>query len=308
MSDVVISHSEVDSFLLCPQRHFYAFGDSVSEDSPQGLEPKVFSDPLYRGIIGHKGLEMFYKGIQQGGSISDSLDAGITAVQAYAMQPNPKYDILTDLSTRIIPRFVEEVGGPEIEKGWRVKAVEVTYRLEIPTSMGRMVYPFTPDLIMRSPRHENVLKDHKFLYNFYNQSEINLLPQIPKYIGALRALSLPIHYGQYNMLRWRKVKDTSTIANFRQHDFTPTPQRLRHAFLLQVKGMERIAKLKRGTLDAWAKEVDLERVQNGLICKSCSFKELCAIDMSGGDSKLYKRVNYQPNTYGYADSEADGGD
>lgn len=303
MSDVVISHSEVDSFLLCKQRHFYAFGDTIEGES-HGMEPKEFSDPLYRGIVGHRGLEKFYAGIMAGGSIKDAITAAITTVQEYATQPNPKFEILNDLGTRILPNFFEQIATPELNAGWRVKAVEKTYRLEIPTNMGRMVYPFTPDAIMRSPEGQNIVRDHKFIYNFYNQSEINLLPQIPKYMGALKALGLPIHAGQYNMLRWRPVKDKSTPANFRQVDFVPTPERLRHAFLLQVRGMERIAKLKRGTLDEWRNSVDLERVQNGMICKSCSFKELCALEMSGGDAKLYKRLNFQPNTYGYSDSDA----
>lgn len=301
MNDVVISHSEVDSFLLCPQRHFYAFGEILKDESSPGMEPLVYSDPLYRGIIGHKGLEMFYKAIEAGGTTSDALSACLTAVQAYALQPEPKFDILADLCTRILPRFVEEVAVPELNAGWRVKAVEVTYRLEIQTKMGRMVYPFTPDLIMRSPQHENVLTDHKFVYNFYNQSEIDLLPQIPKYVGALRAIGLPIHKGKFNQIRHRKIKDTSLEANFRQTPLELTPARLRHAFLLQTRNMERIAKLKRGTLEEWREAVDLERVQNGMICKSCSFRLLCAMDMQGTDTTLFKKTNFQSNTYGYKD-------
>lgn len=309
MSQVIISHSEVDTFLLCKQRHYYAFGDKLDDTvEKSGLEPKEFSDALYRGIAGHKGLEHFYKTIEADGTIAEALKACVEGVQAFAMEANPKYDILTDLSVRILPNYVTQVAKDMLDAGWKVKAVEHTYRLEVPTALGIMVYPFTPDLIMRSPEKQNVVIDHKFLYNFYNQSEIDLLPQIPKYMAALKGLGLPIHYGMYNMLRWRPVKDPSKEANFRQKPFEPTPERLRHAFLLQVRGMERIAKLKAGTLDEWANEVDLERVQNGMICKSCSFKRLCATEMSGGDATLMRKLDFTVNSYGYSEAEADGGD
>jgi hypothetical protein len=306
MSQIIISHSEVDSLLLCRQRHFYAFGDKYDETSEKGgLEPREFSDALYRGIVGHKGLEMFYKTIEADGTTAEALNACISAVQAYSLQPNPKYDILTDLSVRILPNYVAQVAADMLAAGWKVKAVEHTYMLEIPTQMGNMVYPFTPDLIMRSPDKRNVVIDHKFLYNFYNQSEIDLLPQIPKYMAALKALGLPIHYGMYNMLRWRAVRDQSIEANFRQREFEPTPERLKHAFLLQVRGMERIATLKAKGTEAWRKEVDLDRVQNGMICKSCPFKRLCATEMSGGDATLMRKLDFQVNSYGYSEKVVD---
>ena len=301
MSDVVISHSEVESFLSCRQKHFYAFGELIEGAESPGMEPLVLSDALYRGIVGHKGLEFFFKTIESGGMIAEAKNACIRAVQNYAMEPNPKFDILTDLCTKILPRYIEEVASVQLNAGWRVKAVEVTYRLEIQTDQGRMVYPFTPDLIMRSPAHENILLDHKFVYNFYSQNESDLLPQIPKYVGALRALGLPIHGGQLNQLRYRPVKDQSTEANFRVRNLELTPKRLEHAFMQQVRNMERISKLKRGSLDNWRKTVDLERVQNNMICRMCGFKLLCSMDMIGTDTVLFKKTNFQSNTYGYKD-------
>src|SRR5690349_57534 len=146
MSDVVISHSEVDSYLLCPQRHFYAFGDKLEGAEKAGLEPKQFSDSLYRGIVGHKSLEVFYLACMNGSQIKDALNQAVTTIQQFANEPLPKYEILTDLSVRIIPEYVERVVPKYLDKGWKIKAVEHTYYLNVPTAVGDMIYPFKPDV------------------------------------------------------------------------------------------------------------------------------------------------------------------
>jgi hypothetical protein len=301
MSSTVISHSEVDSFLLCEQRHYYAFGDNDGK----GLEPKIFSDSLYRGIVGHKALEIYFKALMEGSSLRDAADQAITTVQEFGLDPQAKYEILTQLSTELLPRYFEEKAVQWMNNGWKVKAVEKTYRLEVPIEGGTLIYPFTPDLIIADPFNESHVVDHKFIYNFYAQAEIDILPQIPKYVGSLRALGKPVKGGIYNMLRWRPVKDQSLDARYRTTPFVPTDTRVKQAFSQQVDAMVRIRDLKEGDNDSWKRTVNLRRVQNNMICKSCSFKTLCTTEMNGGNGILMRQVNYQVNSYGYSEVEAD---
>jgi len=52
----VISHSEVDQFLSCERKHWYAFGHPIeaSESISFGLEPKTLANGLFKGITGHE--------------------------------------------------------------------------------------------------------------------------------------------------------------------------------------------------------------------------------------------------------------
>lgn len=286
---VIVSHSEVDSFLLCEQRHFYAFAGG-------GFEPNTFSDSLYRGIVGHSALEHYYKAIQSGSSKADAMDVGLTALQAFGLEATAKYDILADLGQRILPRYFMDVAA-NWDEGFRVLAVEKTYRLTVPYEGIEMVLPFTPDLIMADPQGRVEVWDHKFLYDFMNGSAVDLQPQIPKYIGALRALDMPVYGGRYNTLRWRKVKSEAVEDNFKRQPFVPSNARIRNAMVQQFKVMHKIGKYKAGPIAEW--KSDVTRVLNNMICKSCSFKEPCSAEINGGDISLMMQVEYSPNSYGY---------
>lgn len=295
-SSKVISHSEVETYLLCPQRHFYAFGDSTFGPLA-GLEPNNKSDALYRGIVGHEALEAFYKAFLEGKSYEEAKQASMLACQMWGTKPNAKFNILTDLSVRILPRYFE-FARPKFDEGWRPEYVEHEFRLEFMVDDVVMVYPFKPDVIMLDPAGNRWVWDHKFVYNFYSQEEINLLPQIPKYVGALRALGFYVKGGYYNQLRHREVKDLD--KHNRLDPFIPTDDRVVNAFKQQIRVMEHIGKLKNGTLENW--EESLTRTLNGMVCKTCSFKYLCAAQLNGQDAKLMRQVEFVSNSYGYQEA------
>lgn len=297
-SSKVISHSEVETYLLCEQRHFYAFGDNTFGDL-QGLEPLNLSDALYRGIVGHSALEAFYKAIKEGKPYDTAAEMSSQECMVWSTKPNPKYNILADLNGRILPRYFE-YAKEKFNEGWRPEYVENEFRLKFKVSEETTyIYPFKPDVIMRDPNGNLWVWDHKFVYNFYSQEEINLLPQIPKYIGALRALGLHIVGGYYNQLRWREVKDLS--AHNRLDPFKPSDERVVNAFRQQIRVMEKIASLKEGSYEDW--EQNLNRTLNGMVCKSCSFKHLCATMLNGSDGKLMRKVEFRANSYGYKEEE-----
>ena len=293
MAGKVISHSEVETYLLCEQRHFYAFGDNTFGDQT-GLEPKRMSDALYRGIVGHDALSMFYKSLKEGVSYEEASSNAINQVMMWSTRPEPKYDILTDLNIRILPRYFL-FAKAKFDEGWRPEFVEHEFRLKFMVDEVEYVYPFKPDVIMRDPAGNLWVWDHKFVYNFYSQEEINLLPQIPKYIGALRALGYHIKGGYYNQLRYREVKDLD--KHNRLDPFIPTDDRVINAFRQQIKVMEEIAHLKEGLISDW--EESVTRVLNGMVCKTCSFKHLCAAMLSGSDGVLMRKAEFNPNSYGY---------
>ena len=82
--------------------------------------------------------------------------------------------------------------------------------------------------------------------------------------------------------------------------FVPTDERVINAFRQQIRVMEKIASLKEGDLHEW--ESNLNRTLNGMVCKTCSFKHLCAAMISGSDGKLMRQVEFSANSYGYQES------
>ena len=307
MSDnvIVISHSEVESYLSCNMKHYYAFGDDSLGGPKKGLEPKRFSDALFRGITGHEALGTFYQAIKDGKTLDEAAHASVMTLQAIAIRPEvlthaTHLNIVSDLQGRILPRYFEQGAKPLLAEGWRPEYVEQTFRLELPYEDFRLVYPFKPDVVMLDATGNRWVWDHKFLYNFYSSDDINLLPQIPKYIGALRATGLHVKGGYYNQLRWREVKDFS--AHVRTDKFIPTDARVKNAFRQQYDVMVEIAKRKLATNEEW--HSSSRRVLSTMVCKSCSFKYLCTQELNGTDATLTKRVEFLPNSYGYsAESE-----
>jgi hypothetical protein len=298
-SSKVISHSEVETYLLCEQRHFYAFGDNTFGPLV-GLEPNKVSDALYRGIVGHDALGAFYQYIKDGCDYEDAKKMSAQALMIWSTKPNPHYDILADLNSRLLPRYFE-YARRKFDEGWRPEYVEHEFQLKFKVDDVEYIYPFKPDVIMRDPAGNLWVWDHKFVYNFYTQDEINLLPQIPKYIGALRALGLHIKGGYYNQIRHREVKDLD--KHNRLDPFVPTDARVVNAFKQQIRVMERIAGLKSGLISDW--EDSNNRTLNGMVCKTCSFKYLCATQLNGSDGKLMRQVEFSPNSYGYKEQIAD---
>ena len=65
--------------------------------------------------------------------------------------------------------------------------------------------------------------------------------------------------------------------------------------------MRKIADLKNGDLDEW-RDNNL-RTLNGMVCKNCSFKLLCASELNGQETTLAKRVDFRSNTYGYSEGD-----
>lgn len=292
-SETVISHSEVETYLLCEKRHYYGFGDSTYGDK-RGLEPLNVSDSLYRGIAGHQALHAYYQCLIDGGTFDEAAHASLMACSMLATRPRANFAILTDLNSRILPRFFE-AAADKLKNGWQPLAAEKEFRLVIVVNETRYVYPFRPDLIIRDPAGNMWVWDHKFVYNFYTQEEINLLPQIPKYVGALRALGHDIKGGYYNQLRWREVKDLN--AHVQQVPFIPSNERVIESFRQQAKLMEVIGNLKQSDPVEWHKESN--RTLNSMVCRSCSFKHLCAVELNGGSGSLMRTAEFQANSYGY---------
>lgn len=285
---IIISHSEVDSYLGCERKHLYAHGYK--------LMPKRLGHALYRGIALHSWMRAYFQTLQATDNHGQSVAIGNEVLDKIAMEPDARYDQLIHIQ-RIIPVWYNWYEQNHI-RNYRPIHVEEEFRLQVTDGV---VYPFKPDLIMEDLTRNGdlVVFDHKCLYNFYTLDDIPVQPQLPKYIGALRAMGFHVSRGIYNMVRWRK--DAKEVVKWAT--VTPNNERVRRTFKEQLQAMEEIAELKAKPFEEWVEGA--KRNMNSFNCKNCGMKPLCVSQLNGVDITLMSKVEFTHNTYGYGEIEDD---
>lgn len=285
-----VSHSEVDSYLLCRRKHYYGYGLSLQRISE--------SHSLAMGTAGHRILEAFYKNILkeetaegQKKLFSESLDVARkeydTIVEEGYEEANNRVALFHALFDPTWGYFSQEAF---VQNGWQVLAVEADFTLLYDEETDSQ-YPFVVDMIAVDPQGETVVIDHKFVYDFYTPEATDLQPQIPKYIGALRALGYNVSYGAYNMVRTRKIKEPTPEQMHHFMILKPNPTRVKATFLEQINVANEIQALKTMTLEE--QDARAYRVANKMVCQSCSFRDICSTELVGGNVGLMMRTEYK---------------
>jgi len=286
-----VSHSEVDSYLLCRRKHYYGYSLS--------LERVSTSHSLATGTAGHRILETFYKTLLSAGETADkqlnAWDQAITTAQqeyetivgeGYGDGPNRAllHDIL----------FNDDWGYFANEymtrAGWTIMAVEAEFSL-VYDEDKQSSYPFVVDMIVKDTEGRFVVIDHKFVYDFYTPEQTDLQPQIPKYIGALRAMNHEIGYGAYNMLRTRKLKTPESSSMNYFMILKPNTDRVLNTFMEQLGVAAEIQALKELPVEQQSKIA--YRTANKMVCQSCSFRDICSTELMGGNTELMMKTEYK---------------
>ena len=296
-----VSHSEAETYNECKRKHHYAYTRSLEPVSmPLGME---------YGTAGHRMLEAYYGTLLKLGGQNklkqrrSHREGVLAAMREYDkllkegwQQPESRYD-LKDLVTRYL------ASEPFVKRGWKVLATEQRYAVEYDDEQ-HLSYPFVVDVWMEDPTGKTVVVDHKFLSEFYTPQDIKHLPQIPKYIGALRGLNHKVDYGVYNMLRTYNFKSIATDSQlFRIERDTPNGIRIQRVFQDQVELARQIQSLKALSLE----EQDRQAIRTGFknTCKSCWFSGLCEAELVGAPTKLMLRTEYRQRTRREFDVTAD---
>ena len=275
----LISHSEVEAFGQCEKKHEYAHIEQ--------LEPNTSSAALAKGNAGHFVLETFLKAIKDGMSNMEASKHAINSLY----EEDFEIGIIGEAS-RITKPWMEHI-WPTL--GWKVVAVEKEFRLKIDNDL---TYPFKIDALMEI-RGELVIVDHKFVYDIYDTNTIRLMPQMPRYAGAMRMMDIDVRYGMYNFLRTRKLKDP--MEGYSQVYNRFSDARIRHSMLEQVQEMRKINELEQMRPEDRPIAV---RTVNKMNCAHCGFVELCAQELETGEkATMMRKIAFRPNTYGYKELE-----
>lgn len=282
-----VSHSEVDSYLLCRRKHYYGYTRS--------LQRVQESAALAMGSAGHKVLEVFYAEILKAGNTHkeqlaawDSAlvvaTATIKELRAEVSIPANRASIFDTLEGLYFP------SEPLVKEGWVIMGVEQSFSLEYDEE-NHSQYPFVVDIIAKSPMGKIVVIDHKFVYDFYTYEASLMQPQIPKYVGALRALNYTIDHGAYNMIRTRKLKEPDFASMVQWLDVKPESHRVKQVFTEQILVATDIAAIKEQ--EPAKQDAHAYRVANKMVCQSCSFLDICRTELAGGNSELMIKTEYK---------------
>lgn len=274
-----VSHSEAQAFNSCVRKHYYQYGLE--------LESKTRSDALTRGVLGHKMLETFFTARMSGSGMDDSIEAtrGFL-LDALANGTDPE-------QVRIVSQAFNWLLKADLPLlTWEILAVEKEFVLELPEIDFR--YPFVVDLILRSPRGKTFVIDLKFIYDFYNENDIAIQTQLPRYMAALRLMGRPVDRVGYLMLRTRSLKNPSVDDMIRFEPFQPSETRLMRTFEEYLRTAARINVLKAKPLEEWNSEAT--RTSETMICDRCPMKRLCAAELNGEDAQLVLNANYKKRT------------
>jgi len=301
MNPQISSQSEVDMFLTCKRKHYYAFGEPC-KDGSHGIAPITHGESLTRGTIGHAILEDQYNLIQEG---AEWVEASRVALKQHftRMVENREHIKLYNEITDIFAKYIDHYGDDP--KDWRILAVEKEFNYQVPET--GLTFAFKPDLAIQERSTGNVyIVDHKYLYNDYPARVIPILPQMVKYSYALNQMGYPVKDGIYNRLSTRK----NSKEPFKRipANITNASKKMKRLFHEQVEAMKQIQWIKNNlTTEEWSDRA--LRSANAYNCKNCPFLELCTADLIEANGRdILLEMSYTPNTYGYGrgiDDESD---
>lgn len=289
------SQSETDALLSCERKHYYAFGEPCADGS-FGIAPNGHSDSLTRGNIGHAILDDLYTAERDGLSRREASQSAIMEHNLRMMEDMENaalYNQILQLFVKYVTHYEEE------DKNWEPVAIEHEFRYKIPNS--DLVFPFKPDLIRRHKLTGKVdVVDHKFIYNYYNDKMFTIMPQLAKYVSALKRMGYPVDTATYNQISTRQ----NSKEPFRRSPADIGEVKSETFFREQAMAMARVDKLKTMPNEEW--KASVLRTASAFNCKNCMFLDLCTLDLTGANGReLHIRQYYEPNKYGYGKGEVE---
>lgn len=282
-----ISNSEVIAFLACQRAYIFAFINEIA--------PFITPPQLARGSVGHYFFELYWRARMQGHDHDASVDA---ALQAFINPPeNTTQDVLLQaqyLCMKTVDHWRDEW------QYWEPLGVEEVLHLPLTKSLNLTI---KYDLYYRDIRTGRCkILDWKFSYDFWQLKDHDTNPQMPKYIGCMRANNYQVDEGVLFEIRTRPLgpeKAADPKYNWRETTYRPSKAKMRAVMSQHVATSLRIEKFR--ALSPEDQVAEAIPVLNKFgPCKYCNFVDLCnSMNEGKTDLTVDIRVNYKKNTYGY---------
>lgn len=273
------SHSEIELFAKCERAHYYGYGKKLQSKKP--------SDALLRGSTGHECLATYYTAIKDGESVEDASNSALAKLIEFVNNADSKHRTLYAALYDTLDAYFENYADQD--SNLEILAVEQEFN--IPVGPDFYIKMFV-DLVVREPGEGLVAWDHKFVWDFLKGELIGVLPQLPKYMGALQSGGIKVNKLVYNQVRYRDTKsnEANPSEKFERLDVPVNKERVIRTMQEQISAAKRIRSYRESGLENWEKSV--LRAGNSIICKNCAFLDICSADMRGEDTALMEEYYY----------------
>lgn len=292
---IKISYSKAQAFKSCEYKFWLAHVRKYADDSVKpGLMPNEKSPALRRGTHGHLMMEKFHNEVKD--NVPFPYDASkcteiMGNVIAWGIGENSE-----DTAT-VMKQMMHYATNVFPYKNWRILEVEREYRIAVgvDTTGKHKVVPITIDLVV-DINGVIVLIDHKFSADAYKDDRIDIEPQLPIYIGVLRALGVKASYGIYNFMRTRDMKNVEEQVI--QKPVRANDIRIQQSFRDHLYTIEKIIAFQKA-MDENPNMVPARTPNNN--CDYCDFRRICKTALKGEDTTLMIQHGFTANDYGYED-------
>lgn len=285
---VNISYSKAQAFRTCKHKFNLAHVVKHKDGNKPGLMPKEKGKALARGTLGHEILARYLNNIKANLEFPyapDKCKEYIAEAVAWGIREN------ASLAVEVSKQCMHWGINVFPTSGWRILEVEKEYRIPVgyDSATGlKKVVPMTIDLVAE----ENgtiIVVDHKFSADAYSDMRIAIEPQIPIYIGVLRAMRIPAKRGYYNFMRTRKMNNVEDQVV--RKACNPNDIRIKRSFQEHLETAKDIIVFQSQNL------LPVRNANNN--CDYCDFARPCATALRGDDISLMLDVDFAPNDYGY---------
>lgn len=272
MSDLKVSHSQLQTWSSCEQKWYYSY--------LLGLQPKVKAHYFSTGEFVHTGLELVYNCRMQGLSWDETILKLIASWKESAPAMMAENIESFKKATRILKRYVSQF-APKADAGLRILGVETHFLVDLPTPNGHTVtVEGYMDLLVEV---NGVLFawDHKTMgsSSFWSVEEAMLDPQFGIYTLALRMMGYPVKGFLINQLNTYDYKNFDNEPNdklFKRLETYRTDEHLRSI-------ADNVGKMADELIEKREGRKPLIRHLSKTTCKGCIFRQPCLYEMKGID-------------------------
>lgn len=286
---ITISNTQVTTYNTCTKAHEYSY--------IRKLEPRSKSLPIIRGVVGHSALEAYYKEMKEGSHVETckkaALDVINTEICRVALESPEEVNTIEMLSQ--LRLLIEAYSGVYRVESFRVLEIEKIHVIYVGSEISYgMILDLLVEFTSGQYKGDIVPVDHKFSYNFKNETELGLDAQLPKIIKTLKSEYF-VTKGMFNQIRYRFLKSPNPEDIFRRTFIRPRNSEINQIWSEQIEAVKEIV----------YNPAKPRRTLSPIICKNCFFQTLCKADLMGEDTATKVLVQYQPRTSPFMDWSGD---
>jgi hypothetical protein len=158
--------------------------------------------------------------------------------------------------------------------------------------------------------NKRLIVDFKFTYDFWSPEDHDLNGQNPKYITVMNNAGTPVDGAVLEEIRTRKLgaeKSADAKNLWRRTHYFPSVAKKRSVLKQHIAASLEIERYRALDPEAMA-DATIPALNKHGACKYCNFKELCIIELDGGETGVAIDVGFVKNTYGYNKQDIEIGD